>query len=59
MQFAAEQVKKVGHVLVVAFNLFKTLLLVPLALSYFMTSCLFTISSLMKLRKNPFAFSIN
>ena len=49
----------IGFGFVVAFNLFKTLLLVPLALSYFMTSCLFTISSLMKLRKNPFAFSIN
>lgn len=47
-----------GFGVVVVFNLLRVILLIPLALSYFMTSSLFTISSLAKIRSTPFAFSV-
>ena len=47
----------IGFGAVVIFNYLRALMVIPLAIGYFMTSISFTVSSLGKFKNNPFAYS--
>lgn len=48
----------IGFGAVVMFNFFRAIMLLPLAMGYFMTSIAFTISSVGNVKNNPFAYSV-
>ncbi len=47
-----------GFWFVVIFNFLRAVVCIPLAIFYFMTSVMFTVSSIGNVNENPFAFSI-
>ena len=48
----------IGFGFVVMFNFFRAIMSLPLAISYFMTSIAFSISSIGNIKNNPFAYSV-